>query len=152
MADEEDLDFGEGDGQPRTPEDMVTQGMYKKAATFLLDGRKRGDGNVVQMSETQLGVLQKMVTAPKGAKDYLQALQLTIFKNNRERQRAVSLVGWMLRHDVDLTLLVVDWVARCAEGGQARQDAILALTHMTLTTTQKGWDKHDGRNPRSPIR
>jgi hypothetical protein len=146
--DEEGLD---GDGQPRTPEDFVTQGLYKKGASFLLDGRKRGDGNVVQMSEAQLGVLQKLVTASRDDKDWRQALLLTRFKNNRERQRAVSLIGWMLRHDVPLTLVVADWLARCAEGGGAREDAIQALTHMTLTTTNKSWDKRDGRNPRSPI-
>jgi hypothetical protein len=148
MAEDDELNV-EGNWDSNDPAGLIEKRAIK---TFVLDGHKRGDGNVVQMGEVQLGVLQKMATAPKSEKDLLQVLLLTRFGNKTERQRAVNLIGWMQRHDVPMDLVIVDLVARCAEGGQAREDLKEALTHMTLTNVNRSMNKRDGSNPRSSLR
>lgn len=122
-----------------------------KRAFFNLEELKRGDGNVVKMSEAQLGVLQKIATAPKEDDEYRQALLLAEFLSPEEADRAVNAIAFCRRYGGDLTPIVDKIIARCGVKG-GRVIAITdALTHMRLTTNYSG-SRNDRTNSRSPIR
>jgi hypothetical protein len=144
---EVETDFGpNGHG---SPEELIEERQVK-GAVFKLEQMKRGDGNVVKSMEAQLGVLQRIVTAPQKNEEYRQALLLANFLSPEEADRAVNAIAWCNRYDGDLGPIVDKLIARCAVKGGRVADVIDALTHMRLTTNYSG--RQDGSNPRSPIR
>jgi hypothetical protein len=147
MADELE-GFGNGNGHLEVGE--VLENQMTKQALIRLD--KRGDGNIFgQMDAQQLGVMQKMATAPVKDDDYRQALLLANFMSAEESDRAVNAIAFCQRYGGDLTPIVNKIIARCAVKGGRVSELIDALTHMRLTQTTSGPNGNRNKT-NSPLR
>jgi len=122
---------------PQDAESILEENATKKAI-FRLDEYKRGDGSVVQMTDQQLGVMQKTATAPAKDSDYRQALLLARFMNPEEADRAVNAIAFCQRYGGDMRPIIDKIIARCAVKGARVEDIKDMLTHMRLTTTSSG--------------
>ncbi len=145
MADDDELDIG-GNGNGHGSPAALAETEQIKKAIFKLDGMKRGDGNVVQMSEQQLSVLQKIVTAPDKDEQYRQALLLSQNLSNEERDRAVNAIAWVKRYGGDMGPIIDKIIARSGASILPFLDDV--FTHMRITNS--GAPKR-GRDSRSPL-
>ena len=147
MADDEQYFGNNGNGHGGSLEDTVVE-ERAKGAVFELDGRRRGDGNVVQGMEQQLGVMQKMATAPTKDDEYRQALLLANFLSTEESDRAVNAIAFCRRYGGDLTPIIDKIIARCAVKGARVSEIVDALTHLRMTTNApKPSAKSNSRSP-----
>lgn len=138
----------EGDGH--NSEDLnqmvVDKAVKERAAHFTLDGRQRGDGNIVQIGEVERSAIQTLLFAPKDDQ-YRLALLLSENLSPQDRVRAVNAISFCQRYGGDLTPIVDKIIA---VAGATRLEAIVDIfTHMRITNT--GATKRDRNHSKSPI-
>lgn len=99
----------------------------------------------------RLGVLQRVITAVAGSKEYLQVLLLAAFDDKREAVLAADAITERQRYGVDIQPIVTRVVAQCAVHAARVNTVINAYSSFTLHTNnsrnkQPDWKKEQDRS------
>lgn len=143
-------DNGHGD-EPTIGEELVEVGAYQR-----LEDMKRGDGTLVSMDQHQLGVLQKLVTAPKGKENYRQLLLTGYFPSEARATKAVMSIHELKNLNVDFEIILDHIASQCGVKGKGRdprsEQIMNTLTHTYISSNRFGFKKNDNKNnPRGTI-